>query len=178
MACGITYNPTLSDSNMSTGAQTAPVSSSPFLAIFIGGLACGVGDITQAIVAWHFQSGAQPYRIFQSVASGLLGRDAFQGGMKTAILGGVLHFLIAFSWAGVYYIASRRLPFMIARPVIAGMIYGEFVWLMMNFVVIPLSHARRPPWNAAAILTGPIGHLFLVGLPIALAVSRWGRRSS
>jgi hypothetical protein len=144
-----------------------------FLAVFWGGLACGVLDITQACLAWGIQNHLRPMRIFQSVAAGLLGRDAFQGEMKTAFLGAALHFFIAFSWAAGYYLASRRLIFLVENPVISGLLYGELVWLMMTFVVIPLSNTRRGPFTAAAIVTGPIGHLFLVGLPIALAVRRW-----
>src|SRR5580765_3558195 len=93
----------------SSSAAPAASSSGAFLAIFWGGLACGVFDITQACVAWGIQNDLPPMRIFQSVAAGLLGTKSFQGGMKTAILGGVLHFFIAFSWAAIYYIASRRL---------------------------------------------------------------------
>jgi hypothetical protein len=157
-----------------TAAATAPNSSNAFLAIFWGGLACGVFDITQAMVAWHLQSGAKPSTILQAVAAGVLGRDSFQGGMKSAALGAVLHFFIAFSWAAIYYIASRRLTFMVERPIISGLLYGELVWLVMNFVVIPLSAINRwPTWTKASIITGPIGHLVLVGLPIALAVRRW-----
>jgi uncharacterized membrane protein YagU involved in acid resistance len=149
-------------------------SSSAFLAIFWGGLACGVFDITQAMIAFHLQAGATPMRVLQSVASGLLGKSSFQGGTKTAILGAFLHFFIAFSWAAIYYIASRRLTFLVQSPVIAGLLYGEFVWLVMNFVVLPLSAIHRwPVWNAASIITGPIGHTVLVGLPIALAVRRF-----
>jgi len=155
---------------MNTAASISP---NAFLAIFWGGLTCGVLDISQAIVAWHFQVGAKPFRIFQSIAAGLLGRDAFQGGMKTALLGGTLHFLIAFTAAAVYYIASRKIAFLTEHAMISGMLYGELVWLFMNFVVIPLSATHRPSWNAASILTGPIGHLFLVGLPIALAIRRY-----
>ena len=154
-------------------APAAP-SSSPFLAIFWGGLACGVFDITQACIAWGIQNQLPPMRIFQSVAGGVLGRSAAQGGVKTAALGLALHFLIAFCWAAGYYVASRRIAFLTEQPVLAGLLYGEFVWLAMNFVVIPLSAIHRwPTWTAASIITGPIGHLFLVGLPIALAVRRW-----
>ena len=145
-----------------------------FLAIFWGGLACGVFDITQAMIAFHLQAGATPERVLQSVASGLLGKSSFQGGTKTAILGAFLHFFIAFSWAAIYYIASRRLAFLTQSPVLAGLLYGEFVWLVMTCVVLPLSAIHRwPVWNAASIITGPIGHTVLVGLPIALAVSRF-----
>ncbi|HWS17247.1 MAG TPA: hypothetical protein VN223_04500 [Candidatus Elarobacter sp.] len=154
--------------------STSATSSSAVLAIFWGGLACGVFDITQAMVAFYLQSGLKPVTVLQSVASGLLGRASFQGGTRTAALGAFLHFFIAFSWAAIYYIASRRLLFMTEKPVIAGLIYGEFVWIIMTFVVLPLSAIHRwPTWNKASIITGPIGHLFLVGLPIALAVKRW-----
>jgi hypothetical protein len=151
-----------------------PNSSSAFLAIFWGGIACGVLDITQAMIAFRLQPGLRPSQVLQSVASGLLGKAAFQGGTKAAILGGFLHFFIAFSWAAIYYVASRRLTFLVQSPVIAGLLYGEFVWLVMTFAVLPLSVIHRwPVWNAASIITGPIGHTVLVGLPIALAVSRF-----
>jgi hypothetical protein len=153
-------------------------SARPMLAIFWGGLACGVLDITQACVAWGIQNHLPPMRIFQSVAAGLLGRGAAQGGMRTAVLGGVLHFSIAFTWAAIYYLASRRLAFLRERPVISGLLYGEVVWAAMNFAVVPLSAIHRwPTWSNAFVITGPIGHPFLVGLPIALAVSRWGKES-
>jgi hypothetical protein len=149
-------------------------SSNALLAIFWGGVACGVFDITQAMVAFYLQSGLKPVTVLQSVASGLLGRASFQGGIKTAVLGAFLHFFIAFSWAAIYYLASRRLLFMTEKTVIAGLIYGEFVWIVMTFVVLPLSAIHRSPtWNKASIITGPIGHMFLVGLPIALSIKRW-----
>jgi uncharacterized membrane protein YagU involved in acid resistance len=152
----------------------SPNPSSAFLAILWGGLACGVFDITQAFIAFRLQSGLRPPQVLQSVASGLLGKSAFQGGTKTAVLGGFAHFFIAFSWAAIYYILSRRLVFLTANPVIVGLLYGEFVWLVMTFVVLPLSAIHRwPVWNAAQIITGPIGHTVLVGLPIALTVSRF-----
>ena len=158
-----------------SAASTASTSSNAFLAIFWGGLACGVFDITQACVAWGIQNHLPPTRIFQSVASGLLGPKSFQGGAKTAALGLFLHFLIAFIWAVIYFVASRRILFLTQRPVIAGLLYGEFVWLIMNCVVVPLSAIHRwpPRFDAASVITGPIGHMFLVGLPIALAVKRW-----
>jgi|SRR5271156_3666096 len=139
-------------------------------AILWGGLACGVLDITQAFIAWGFE-GATPFRILQGIAAGLLGRQSFQGGWPTAVLGGACHFLIAFGAAAVYYLASRKIPFMTVHPVLAGMLYGEMVFWFMQYAVIPLSRTERRPYTDwALIITGPIGHMFLVGLPIALAV--------
>jgi hypothetical protein len=154
---------------------TSTMFSKAFLAIFWGGLACGVLDITQACIAWGLR-GRGPGWVFQSVASGLLGPKSFQGGVSTALLGAALHFFIAFSAASVYYLASRKLPFLTEHAIIWGLIYGEIVFLVMNYVVLPLSAIHRvPKLTPALIITGPIGHLFLVGLPIALAVRRYSR---
>ena len=147
--------------------------SNAFLAIFWGGLACAVGDITQAFLAFGLLSGANPVRILQSIASGVLGPNSFQGGAKTASLGLLLHFVIAFGAATVFYVASRWLSFMTTHVVISGMLYGEAVFLFMHFIVVPLSAAAKGHFGMATLITGPIGHMFLVGLPIALAVKRW-----
>jgi hypothetical protein len=154
-----------------SSAHTA--SASAFLAIFWGGLACGILDITQAFTAWGLEDGVKPVSILQHIASGLIGPKSFQGGAKTAALGAMLHFFIAFGAATVYYLASRWLTFMTDHAILSGLLYGEAVFLFMYFVVVPLSAATRSQFTLATLITGPIGHMFLVGLPIALAVRRY-----
>jgi hypothetical protein len=142
-------------------------------AIVVGGVAAGILDIASAIGAW-LPRGVSPVRILQSVASGVYGAEARQGGWKTALIGLGLHFLIALTAAAVFYMASRRLRFMTARPVLAGFLYGELVYLFMNFVVVPLSAiGERFPLSLQSLITGPVGHLIFVGLPISLAVSHY-----
>jgi hypothetical protein len=143
-----------------------------FPAIFWGGLLCGVLDISSAFVAYGFR-GVKPIRILQSVASGLLGPNAFKGGVETAALGAGLHFLVAFTAATVFYLASRKISWLTQRAVLSGFLYGEVVYMFMNFVVIPLSLTHRPPMSIAYLVTGPVGHLFFVALPISLAVRRY-----
>ncbi len=143
--------------------------SSAFLAILWGGLGAGVGDITQAFIAW-----GRPVGILHHIASGLIGPKAsFEGGAATAVLGAVLHFVIAFGAATVYYIASRWITFMTSHAVVSGLLYGEAVFWFMRFVVVPLSAAPKGQFTMATLITGPIGHMFLVGLPIALAVRKY-----
>jgi hypothetical protein len=45
----------------------------------------------------------------------------------------------------------------------------------MNFAVIPLSATVRGPFVWPVLITGPIGHIFFVGLPISLAVRKFSR---
>jgi hypothetical protein len=160
---------------MKAAPATSP--SRPFAAIFVGGLIAGILDITSAIVALHSR-GWGPMRVFQSVAAGAFGREAaVAGGWKTALAGFFFHFLIAFTAAAVFYLASRKLRFLVASPIIWGLVYGLCVWAFMNYFVLPLSAIGHstPPITWQALLTGVAGHPFLVGLPISLSTARFGR---
>lgn len=143
--------------------------------IFWAGLIAGTLDLTGACVVAWLRTGATPVRIFQSVASGLYGPTSFTGGTKTAVLGVVLHFIIATTWAAVYYLASRRLSFLIDQTIIAGVIYGVFVWLFMNFVVLPLSAVTKRPVPLSSRIIGMLIIVFCIGLPIAFIVRRFSK---
>src|SRR5258706_14832276 len=79
------------------------------LAILWGGLLCGVLDITAALVVYG-SMGAKPLRLLQGIAAGLLGPRTYGGGIRTALLGLVCHFVIAFSTAWGFVAASRLIP--------------------------------------------------------------------
>jgi hypothetical protein len=141
-------------------------------AILWGGLLAGLGDITFAFVVSGLR-GVGPVRVLQSVASGLLGAAAREGGLATAALGAVLHVLIAFIWATVYWLASRRLKVLVRQPVLCGLLYGAAVYAFMYLVVLPLSAIYfKPSFAPSAVLLNAAGHMVLVGLPIALAARR------
>ena len=138
-------------------------------AILWGGWWAGVLDITAAFIRW-----GKPVRLLQGIASGLLGPQAFQGGSGTAALGLALHFFIAFSAAGVYYAASRKLAFLRKQAVAWGMLYGVAVYMFMSWVVVPLSALpkSKAPFSLTGLILSLLTHMFCVGLPIALAVRR------
>lgn len=141
-------------------------------AILTGGLIAGLFDITYAVVFSGFR-GVPAMRILQSVASGLLGAPAFEGGAPVAALGLLLHFLMALLIATLFYFASRQFVFLVRHPVIWGAIYGLVVYLVMNFVVIPLSAVPgKPKFVPIVVITSLIVHAFFVGVPIALAARR------
>ena len=143
--------------------------------IGVGGFIAGVLDITDAIVFYYLR-GVSPITILQSIASGLLGAEAFQGGARTAILGLFLHFVIAFGAATVFYLASLRVRALWRYPLIAGAAYGLIVYAVMNFVVLPLSaFAVRPFQINAPFFNLIFAHIVCVGWPIALAARRSAR---
>jgi uncharacterized membrane protein YagU involved in acid resistance len=146
-------------------------------AIAWGGLLAGLGDITFAFVVSGLR-GVGPVRVLQSVAGGLLGAAAKDGGTATAALGAVLHFLIAFVWAAVYWLLSRRLRVLVQHPVACGLLYGVAVYFFMYFVVLPLSAIYFPlSRELSSILLNSAGHALLVGLPIALAAYKFTNKT-
>ena len=144
--------------------------------ILWGGLIAGTLDLTAACVAAWLRSGVTPVRVMQSVASGLLGADAYAGGAKTAALGVALHFFIATVATAVFYFASRKWLFLIERPINFGLLYGVAVYLFMNFVVLPLSaFPQRGTPTLSGRIIGLLIIMFFIGLPIALVVRRFSR---
>ncbi len=137
------------------------------LAIAVGGGIAGVLDLTQACILFG-------RRVPLVIAAGLLGRQAFQGGVGTYVLGVFLHFFIAFSAAAIYYGASRRLRFMTEHPLVCGLIFGAAVEEVMNLIVLPLSALHtRGPYTLHDLILGLLVHMVVVGLPISYSVRRF-----
>ena len=144
-------------------------------AILWGTLIAGTLDITSAIVLWGFR-GAPPTRILQSVASGWLGRDSYSGGMPTAALGLLSHFLIMSAIVTTYVIVSSRLTALKDHPILCGALYGVIVFFVMSCIVVPLSAAHGHQPSLQAILEGLAVHIPLVGIAIGLVTYRFAPR--
>ena len=142
-------------------------------AIFLGGVAAGILDITAAFVNTWIQTGRSPRWVLQSIASGFLGAESYKGGWTTAALGAVLHFTVAFVACTVFYLASRKIKVMLERPIICGVIYGVLVCLFMYGVVLPITFGRAFFISLLTVTIPMIVHIFCVGLPISLAVRRY-----
>ena len=172
-------------------------------AILLGGLAAGVLDIVYAFVVYGPLSyGVSPLQVLQSVAAGWIGRDASRaGGWETGLLGLATHFLIATLMAAVYVLIATRVSALNKRPILWGFLYGLVLYVAMNYVVVPLSHAGanahfasslseamsrlegsfsgvRPRYDADYpwMIPGTIfTHTVLVGIPIALIARRFAK---
>jgi uncharacterized membrane protein YagU involved in acid resistance len=139
----------------------------------LGGGVGGLLDCLYATILWGFILGHNPAGIWQSVASGLLGKASYDGGSATVLLGLALHFFIAFLMALVYVLASRRLPVLTARPVLMGVLYGLVLYLVMNFVVVPLSAiGPRFPTSLKSVVLPLLPHILFVGPAITLITAR------
>ncbi|MEO8448569.1 MAG: hypothetical protein ABI647_02190 [Gemmatimonadota bacterium] len=146
------------------------------------GLLTGLTDgLFSSVLAVAFYQ-STVIRLFQGVASTVLGKTAFDGGAGTAWIGIVMHFGVAFGWSAVFMLfilQSRWIRRILATPygeVKVAALYGPFIWLVMSLVVIPLL-AHRPPTIGVRWWVQLIGHFPFVGLPIVATIGRGLSRS-
>ena len=134
----------------------------------------GTLDITVAFVEAGLE-GRSPISLLQGIAGGLLGMSSFRGGLATAALGAFFHFLIATTAAAVFYLASRKLKFLVKHAILSGLLYGVAVYVFMSYVVLPLSayHTKIALPPMSNLITGIAVHMFMVGLPISLMVRKY-----
>lgn len=140
------------------------------------GLLTGVTDglfASVSSVAFH----STVTRLWQGVASTLLGKGAFDGGIATAAVGVLMHFGVALGWSAVFvalFERSRRIRGLLESPYGAlkiASLYGPFIWLVMSLAVIPLL-LHRPPAITGRWWVQLVGHIPFVALPIAWSVGR------
>lgn len=141
------------------------------------GLLTGVVDGLFASVQSVFFNDSTVTRLFQGVASTLLGREAYEGGASTALIGVLMHFGVAFGWSAVFLLLVERSAWLrrvLQSPygvVKVAAVYGPLIWMVMSLVVIPLL-VQRPPSVSPRWWIQLVGHFPFVGLPIVAMIGR------
>ncbi len=147
-------------------------------AILLGGLTAGILDGLDATIFYRLYANVSPSRLFQHIASGLLGAKALDYGWATVVLGVILHFTVATGAAAFYCLASRKFPALLRHPWLCGPAFGLGLFLFMQHVVVPLSAAfpkRVGGMPLAELADQLVSHLFFVGLTIAWLAQRAAR---
>ena len=133
-----------------------------------GGLTAGVLDLFAAMITYEIPMPT----VMKSIAAGVLGPAAFDGGPGVAALGAGLHLFIAVTAAAIYAAAAQGFPPIARRPLVFGPLFGIGIYTVMNYLVVPLSAAPFKPPAGDMMIKGLLVHMLVVGLPIALIVSR------
>lgn len=110
-----------------------------------GGLLIAIGDVLFAIAVWFEWNVAGLTRMFQSIAVGVLGKASYEGGTATALLGAGLHVAMAIAFVATCIALGFRYRLLLEKPVSGGLIYGLGLYVVMNFVVMPLSRVDASP---------------------------------
>jgi uncharacterized membrane protein YagU involved in acid resistance len=137
------------------------------------GLIVGVLDAIAASLNAYLASGFTPDRVFRFVASGAFGQSAYTGGSSMVWIGLLFHFIVAMGWTLLFFIAFPKLKPLQANKFLVGMAYGMFIWIMMNFVVIPLSAIGPRPFQLTGTLIMIMIHMTVIGIPISFFANNY-----
>jgi uncharacterized membrane protein YagU involved in acid resistance len=145
------------------------------------GLLTGVTDGLFATVQSVVTPGSTVMKLWQGVASVVLGKSAYDGGVPTALIGLLMHFCVAFTWSAVFLFFVMRSSWVrraVSSPsgvVGVAALYGPFIWLVMSLVVIPVL-LHRPPRITSRWWIQLVGHIPFVGLPIVASIANGGAK--
>lgn len=141
--------------------------------VLAGGITLATLDLIYACSMWAWLRHVSPMRLLQFIASGALGKAAFEGGVATALAGAGFHYGIAIVMVLTYYLVGTRLRFLVEHPVRYGLPYGLLLWGVMTYVVVPLSRAE----TAAHPLMLAFATNFLMHLLFGVICAWFARRA-
>lgn len=141
--------------------------------IALGGMFIFIVQLVHIWIVATLIQGSPFITVSQYFASGALGESAFAGGAVTALLGVLFHLIVSFAIAAVFNLSADRSPLLRRYAIAGSLLYGLGVYIVMNFIVLPLSAAPALPvppipWLIEAMLE----HILLVGLPLGILVRR------
>jgi uncharacterized membrane protein YagU involved in acid resistance len=115
----------------------------------LASIVAGIPDVFVAAAL----SRASPGKVLQTIASGILGKESYSGGSRTMAFGLVLQVAMSFVIALIYNIACSEVADIRRNPLIFGAAYGVVIFVVMNFVVVPLSRAHpKHRWDVKSFV--------------------------
>lgn len=144
-----------------------PARSIPKTILWAGALV-GTFDLTSACIYVGISSGGTPAAIGKYIASAIVGPEAFAGGTGMVIAGFLLHYLIAYIWTTFFFIVYPKLTLLRTNWLLTAVIYGLFIWTMMNRVVVPLSNTPKGPFNLQSAVINALILIVAIGIPLSL----------
>ncbi len=138
-------------------------------AILAGGLIAGTVDIGSAsLINW-----ASPILILRAIATGLLGAASFRDGAASAFLGLFLQWIMSLIIATIFVLVARKRAVWVRRWKLWGFVYGLVIFVVMNYLVVPLSRAPFDPFIFIPVkILENLAAMILFGWIVAFCAAR------
>jgi hypothetical protein len=144
--------------------------------ILQAGLIAGTMDILSAFIYYYVKSGKTNFLvIFKFIASAIFGKAAGEGDTGMILVGFILHYAIAFAFTIFFFWIYPKLNLLSRNKILTAVVYGLFVWAVMNLIVVPLSNTvhRTMKLEGALINMGIL--IICIGLPLSLIANAYFR---
>ena len=141
--------------------------------IFKAALIVGTLDICAALAQFYFKTGKLPFKpVLTFVASGLLGKYAFTNGDGMMLVGLLIHYCVATAFTIFFFLTIARTSFVKEQTVLTGILYGAFVWVVMNLLVLPITNANRLSKEFWNVTIGMLILICCIGIPLSFIAAR------
>jgi hypothetical protein len=137
------------------------------------GLLAGSLDIVCACLQAWLARGIKPVLILQYIASGAFGKLAFSGGGAMAFTGLVIHFIIAYSFTILFFLLYPSIKIMSKSVVVTAIVYGIFIFVVMNLLVLPLTKIPKGTFRLDRALIGTGILIVAIGLPLSIVAKKF-----
>ena len=146
-------------------------------AVIITALIAGALDMLGAIISYTAAGGKKPTVIFQYIASAAFGKSAFDGSVAMIIAGLLFHYLIAFIFTVFFFLIFPKIKFLSGNTILVAILYGIFVWAIMNRIVIPFFTKLNPViFDLKKATIAALILIVCIGLPVVIGARRYYRK--
>jgi hypothetical protein len=136
---------------------------SDIAAILAGGIVAGTVDVGAASLIYLIS----PVVILRAIAAGVLGPASFGKGWESAVLGLGLQLAMSNVMAALYVLAVHWIPFFRRAWISGGLVAGIVIFVVMNYVVVPMSAIGKAPKFTAWTFSENLLAMILFGIIIA-----------
>jgi len=140
--------------------------------MWLAWLIAGTLDLSAAAIQMLIND-RDPLMMLKFIASGVFGPAALQGGNGYAALGVLFHYVIAGLWTWLFFFLYPQLRFLQKNVWATALLYGLFVWFVMNRIVLPLSNTPAIPFTIRGALISAAVLIVAIGMPLSFMARRY-----
>ena len=158
--------------------MTQPTASRKFPAkiILLAWLVAGTLDMLGALLVYAvIMQKTTAEKIVRGIASGIFKKEATTGGSGMLLYGVLFHYFIAFCFTVFYFLIFPYIPFFRKQKILGGLLYGAFIWIIMNLVVLNIVFPSRPTPTFSSALIGASILMVMIGLPLSYFANKYYR---
>lgn len=139
-----------------------------FKAVLLTALFVGTTDLIYAYISVWISAGKFSEKMLNYIAGGALGIQAsIADGTPAAFLGLFFHYFIAFSFTLFFFLLFPRLKFLSYNKYLVGMLYGVFVNVFFERLILPITRIPDSPFDLSRSYVNWVIFGLIFGVPIA-----------
>ena len=152
--------------------------SHPLKKVLLSGLLVGTLDILAAFVDVYVNNG-KPLAVLNYIATGAFGKTEFAASNGGAVMGLLFHYIIAFAFTLFFFWLYGQTKLLSKNWILTGIVYGLFIWVVMNLVVVQLSNTAHKPisqMDPKKALKAALILICMIGLPLSFIANKTSKK--